>query len=94
MSSGIAEEEIKDGSGWHLGGWTVDPDALELIDDTGKHVRLEARTMRMLQLLHERGGEVVTTEEMLEQIWSELLHVEQVGRNEGRDAAFHRRHGQ
>jgi len=73
MSSGIAEEEIKDGSGWHLGGWTVDPDALELIDDTGKHVRLEARTMRMLQLLHERGGEVVTTEEMLEQIWSDKV---------------------
>lgn len=54
---------------WTLGEWTVDPHANELVPQSGSRVRLEARAMRVLELLHTHAGTVVTTEEILSEIW-------------------------
>src|SRR5262245_31075541 len=70
MSSGNPAEKLKDSSSWTLCDWTVHPDANELVHESGQRVRVEARTMRVLEFLHERAGRVVTIEEMLERIWS------------------------
>lgn len=54
---------------WALGEWTVDPHANELVHRSGNRVRLEARAMRVLELLHAHTGTVVTTEEILSEVW-------------------------
>lgn len=54
---------------WAFGAWTVDPHANELVHGSGRRVRLEARAMRVLELLHAHAGMVVTTEEILAEIW-------------------------
>lgn len=54
---------------WMLGEWTVDPHANELVHRSGSRVRLEVRAMRVLELLHAHAGTVVTTEEILSEVW-------------------------
>lgn len=53
---------------WELGDWSVLTDSNELVHRTGRRVRLEARAMRVLDLLHANAGEVVTTEEILHRV--------------------------
>src|SRR6516164_6661715 len=52
-----------------IGDWRVDPSSGEL-SRSGETTRLEARTMRLLLCLAERSGEVVSIEELLDQVWS------------------------
>jgi DNA-binding winged helix-turn-helix (wHTH) protein/Tfp pilus assembly protein PilF len=56
-------------SSFRIGEWTADARANELQHDSGRRVRIEARAMKVLELLHSRAGQVVTTEEILDQVW-------------------------
>ena len=51
-----------------IGEWRVNPAANE-ISRGGESVRLEARTMRLLLCLAERAGEVVSIDELLDEVW-------------------------
>lgn len=51
-----------------IGEWLVNPAANE-ISRRGESVRLEARTMRLLLCLAERAGEVVSIDELLNEVW-------------------------
>jgi len=55
---------------WHLGEWRVLAASHELIDVEGRRVRLEARAMHLLAVLHEKAGQVVTTEDLLDRVWA------------------------
>jgi len=57
------------GTAWLLGDWSVQPSANELIHRSGRRVRIEARAMAVLELLHQNAGQVVTTDEMLARVW-------------------------
>jgi DNA-binding winged helix-turn-helix (wHTH) protein len=52
-----------------IGAWTFEPGANELYRD-GERRRLEHRAAATLELLCRRAGEVVTTEEILAQVWN------------------------
>ena len=55
-----------------IGEWTVSPLSGQIArgDET---VRLEARTMRLLLCLAERAGEVVSIDELLNQVWEGVI---------------------
>jgi transcriptional activator of cad operon len=55
-----------------IGAWYVDPTSGQISRD-GETVRLEARTMRLLLCLAEHGGEVVSIDKLLEQVWSGVI---------------------
>ena len=55
-----------------VGAWRVDPRAGQ-ISRQGEVVRVEARTMKLLVCLAERAGEVVSVEELLDQVWSGVV---------------------
>src|SRR5262249_3545665 len=52
-----------------IGAWRVDPMSGQISRD-GETARLEARTMRLLLLLAERAGEVVSIDDLLDHVWS------------------------
>jgi TolB-like protein/DNA-binding winged helix-turn-helix (wHTH) protein len=52
-----------------VGDWCVNPAAGE-ISRNGESVRVEARTMRLLTCLAEHAGEVVSIDELLDDVWS------------------------
>jgi TolB-like protein/DNA-binding winged helix-turn-helix (wHTH) protein len=52
-----------------IGAWCVDPTSGQISRD-GESVRLEARTMRVLVCLAEHTGEVVSIDDLLNQVWS------------------------
>jgi len=52
-----------------IGAWCVDPTAGQISRD-GETARLEARTMRLLLCLAEHAGEVVSIDDLLDQVWS------------------------
>ncbi len=52
-----------------IGDWCVNPTSGQISRD-GETARLEARTMRLLVCLAERAGEVVSIEDLLDQVWS------------------------
>jgi DNA-binding winged helix-turn-helix (wHTH) protein len=52
-----------------IGAWTFEPDANELRRD-GERRRLEHRAALTLELLCRRPGEIVTTEDILAQVWN------------------------
>lgn len=55
-----------------VGEWRVDPASGEI--SRGKdRVRLEARLMRLLLCLTERAGQVVSIEELLKQVWGDVV---------------------
>ena len=54
-----------------MGEWCVDP-ATGQVMRNGESTRVEARTMRLLVCLAERRGEVVSIEELLDQVWPEV----------------------
>src|SRR5271170_6149203 len=55
-----------------IGAWCVNPTSGQ-ISRAGETVRIEARTMRLLLCLAERAGEVVSVEELLDQVWSGVV---------------------
>jgi transcriptional activator of cad operon len=55
-----------------IGAWYVDPAALQLSRD-GETQRVEVRTMRLLQCLAERSGEVVSIDELIDRAWSGVV---------------------
>src|SRR5579862_848901 len=52
-----------------IGEWCVNPAAGQISRD-GETARLEARTMRLLLCLAEHAGEVVSIDDLLDQVWS------------------------
>jgi transcriptional activator of cad operon len=55
-----------------VGAWRVDPISSQ-ISNGPETVRMEARTMRLLMYLAERPGEVVSIEELLDQVWAGVI---------------------
>jgi transcriptional activator of cad operon len=55
-----------------VGAWCVDPRSGQISRD-GEVVRVEARTMRLLVCLAERAGEVVSIDDLLDQVWSGVV---------------------
>jgi transcriptional activator of cad operon len=55
-----------------IGAWCVNP-ASGQISRAGETVRMEARTLRLLLCLAERAGEVVSIDELLDQVWSGVV---------------------
>ena len=55
-----------------IGAWCVNPTSGQ-ISRAGEIVRMEARTMRLLLCLAERAGEVVSIDDLLDQVWSGVI---------------------
>lgn len=55
-----------------IGDWRVDP-ALNEISRAGRTVRLEARAMGLLLRLAKRPGEVVSVDDLLDDVWSGVV---------------------
>ncbi len=55
-----------------IGDWCVDP-ASGQMSRQGKTARLEARTMRLLLCLAEHAGEVVSIDDLLNQVWAGVI---------------------
>jgi transcriptional activator of cad operon len=55
-----------------IGEWTVSPLSGQIVRGE-ETVRLEARTMRLLLCLAERAGEVVSIDELLNQVWEGVV---------------------
>jgi transcriptional activator of cad operon len=54
-----------------IGGWCVNPASGQISRD-GETARVEVRTMRLLVCLAERAGEVVSIDDLLNQVWSDV----------------------
>ena len=54
-----------------IGDWCVNPNSGQ-ISRNGTVARVEARTMRLLLCLAERAGEVVSIDDLLNQVWSDV----------------------
>src|ERR1700732_1774619 len=52
-----------------IGAWSVHPASGQISRD-GESARVEARTMRLLLCLAEHAGEVVSIDDLLNQVWS------------------------
>ena len=55
-----------------IGAWRVDP-ALDEISRDGTSVKLEPRTMRLLVCLAEHAGQVVSVEQLLDEVWRDVV---------------------
>jgi transcriptional activator of cad operon len=55
-----------------IGTWCVNPTSGQISRD-GKSARLEARTMRLLMCLAEHAGEVVSIDDLLNQVWAGVI---------------------
>jgi len=55
-----------------IGAWCVNPTSGQ-ISRNGETARVEVRTMRLLLCLAERAGEVVSIDDLLNQVWSEVI---------------------
>src|SRR5712671_4692342 len=55
-----------------IGAWCVNP-ASGQISREGETARVEVRTMRLLLCLAEHAGEVVSIDDLLNQVWSEVV---------------------
>jgi TolB-like protein/DNA-binding winged helix-turn-helix (wHTH) protein len=60
------------GASLRIGDWRVNPSSGQ-ISRQGETVRVEARTMRLLLCLAEHAGQVVSIDELLEQVWSGVI---------------------
>src|ERR1700728_1782594 len=54
-----------------IGAWCVNPTSGQISRD-GETARVEVRTMRLLVCLAEHAGEVVSIDDLLNQVWSEV----------------------
>ena len=57
---------------FHIGDWTVDPASGE-ISRGATLVRLEDRTLRLLLCLAEHAGQVLSMDELLQQVWPDVV---------------------
>jgi TolB-like protein/DNA-binding winged helix-turn-helix (wHTH) protein/Flp pilus assembly protein TadD len=57
---------------FRIGDWRVEP-ALDEISRDGETVKLEPRTMRVLLRLAQHVGEVVSVDQLLEEVWKDLV---------------------
>lgn len=55
-----------------IGDWRVDP-ASGLLTRAGESIRVEARSLRLLLCLAARAGEVVSIDELLDQVWPGVI---------------------
>lgn len=55
-----------------IGAWRVDP-ALDEISKDGTAVKLEPRTMRLLVCLAEHAGQVVSVDQLLDEVWKDVV---------------------
>jgi transcriptional activator of cad operon len=55
-----------------IGAWRVDP-ALDEISKDGNTVKLEPRTMQLLVCLAEHAGQVLSVEQLLDQVWRDVV---------------------
>jgi len=55
-----------------VGEWRVNPQSGEIARN-GESVRLEVRTMRLLVSLAEHAGEVVSIDELLQEVWPDVI---------------------
>lgn len=55
-----------------IGAWRVDP-ALDEISQDGTSVKLEPRTMRLLVCLAQNAGQVLSVEQLLDQVWKDVV---------------------
>jgi DNA-binding winged helix-turn-helix (wHTH) protein len=69
MSSGIEQSST---ASLRIGEWTIDP-LHSLMTRQGETVRLETRTLRLLLCLAERAGEVVSVDELLNEVWPGVI---------------------
>ncbi len=60
------------GTSLRIGAWRVSP-ASGQISREGETVRVEARTMRLLLCLAEHAGQVVSIDDLLEQVWTGVI---------------------
>jgi TolB-like protein/DNA-binding winged helix-turn-helix (wHTH) protein len=60
------------GTSLRIGAWRVNP-ASGQISREGETVRVEARTMRLLLCLAEHAGQVVSIDDLLEQVWTGVI---------------------
>jgi transcriptional activator of cad operon len=60
------------GTTLRIGDWCVNPAAGQISRD-GQSIRVEARTMRLLICLADRAGDVVSIDDLLEQVWSGVI---------------------
>jgi transcriptional activator of cad operon len=60
------------GTSLRIGDWRINP-ASGQISREGETVRVEARTMRLLLCLAEHAGQVVSIDELLEQVWTGVI---------------------
>jgi transcriptional activator of cad operon len=60
------------GTSLRIGPWRVNP-ASSQISREGETVRVEARTMRLLLCLAEHAGQVVSIDDLLEQVWTGVI---------------------
>jgi transcriptional activator of cad operon len=54
-----------------IGAWCINPASGQISRD-GESARVEARTMRLLLCLAEHAGEVVSIDDLLDQVWSDV----------------------
>lgn len=57
---------------YRVGDWRVDP-ALDEIECAGRRVKLEPRLMRLLCCLAARAGQLLSVEELLDEVWSGVV---------------------
>jgi TolB-like protein/Tfp pilus assembly protein PilF len=57
---------------FRIGAWRVDP-ALDEISKDNETVKLEPQTMRLLVCLAEHAGGVVSVEQLLDQVWKDVI---------------------
>jgi transcriptional activator of cad operon len=55
-----------------VGDWTVDPQ-LDVISNAGKVIKLEPRMMRLLVCLAESSGQVLSSAQLLDRVWSGVV---------------------
>jgi transcriptional activator of cad operon len=60
------------GAPLRVGAWRVDPASGQISRD-GDTIRVDARTMRLLLCLAERAGQVVSIDDLLNQVWSGVI---------------------
>lgn len=69
---GLSEPAMEPQTGMlSVGDWCVHP-AADQISRNGETVRVEARTMRLLLCLAEHAGEVVSIDDLLNQVWPDV----------------------
>jgi transcriptional activator of cad operon len=61
-----------DSSAPRIGAWRVDP-ALDQISKDGNTVKLERRAMQLLLCLAEHAGQVVSVEQLLDEVWTGVV---------------------